>query len=111
MLGIKSYTYLYGILHSLRGILAKHGLAAAANPVSAIDGAKSGDFVICPDLDLTFDLLKQMFKIPLKSARRGVSITASPTPLLTLVCELSRGRVICPTPVRRVRLETPHCAG
>ena len=55
-------------LHPLKSLLAKFGFAAVIGPVSVGDKAKSDDFDLWPDLDLTCDILK-VFLIPLKSTR------------------------------------------
>ena len=41
--------------------MAEFGLAAIISPVSVADKAKSDDFELGPDLDLTRDLLRVFF--------------------------------------------------
>ena len=66
-------TYMVGLLHPLRGISAKLGVAAAISPVSVSYKAKRDDFDVWPGIHLTCDLLKS-FLIPLKGTHWELSI-------------------------------------
>ena len=79
--------------------MAEFGLTAVISPVSVADKAKSDDFDLWPDLDLTCDLLRKFSKKCLKSTYRELLFAASPTSLQTRILDLGRGGGgIRPTP-------------
>ena len=55
LVGIRSILICY-LLHHLKSLSAKFGFAAVVSPFSGADKAKSDDFNLWPDLDLTFYL-------------------------------------------------------
>ena len=63
LLSLRPLCYL---LHLLVSLLAKFGFAAVFSSVCVADKVKSDDFYLCPDLDLSCDVLKIIFKISIK---------------------------------------------
>ena len=51
------------LLHSLRSILAKFGLAAVISPASVTGKVKGDDFDLSPDLGVTSNPCKKIFKL------------------------------------------------
>ena len=89
LLSLRSALTFY-LPHSLGSLFARFELSAVISPVRVTDMAKSDDFDIWPDLDLTCDLLRNLKKCS-KSIHRELSISASPVSLRPPVRELATG--------------------
>ena len=111
LLSIMSILLCY-LLHHLGSLLAIIGFAAVVSPILEASKAKSGDFDLWPDINLTCDLLK--------IKNKKYSLRAFDWRLAHLITTAGsrvsrRGIIFTPPPppatARRVRPETPALCG
>ena len=57
---------IFHLVYPQGSLLASFGLAAVTSPASVADKAKSDDFDLWPDLDLTYDICNSISKILFK---------------------------------------------